>query len=154
VSHPVPYHPAPHHVTIRPVTPKLAELIILEVLGVLVFGAFAYLIVSYFVMARHVGPRSRLRHAAAMLRELFFVIITQPLIPLYYVVGRVMGPGDGTPVVFVTDPISGGSPANSHTRRWGRCTGSTIHGSSPLTTAANGSASSLIPSAPRRGRAK
>ena len=82
-------------------TPRLAELIILEFLGVLVFGACAYLLVSYFLMARHVGPRPRLHHAAAMLRELFYVIITQPLVPLYYVVGRVMAPGDGTPVIFV-----------------------------------------------------
>jgi pimeloyl-ACP methyl ester carboxylesterase len=83
------------------VTPRLAELIFLDVCGVLLLGACAYLFVSYFVMAPHVGPRPRVRHLAAMLRELFYVIITQPLVPLYYVVGRVMGPGDGIPVIFV-----------------------------------------------------
>jgi len=83
------------------VTPRLAELIFLDVCGVLLLGACAYLFVSYFVMAPHVGPRPRVRHLGAMLRELFYVIITQPLVPLYYVVGRVMGPGDGIPVIFV-----------------------------------------------------
>ena len=82
-------------------TTRLAELIILDVCGVLVLGACVYLLVSYVVMAPHVGPRPRTRHVIAMLRELFYVIITQPLVPLYYVVGRKMGPGDGLPVIFV-----------------------------------------------------
>ena len=82
-------------------TPKTFELIILDVFGVLVLGAFVYLFVSYLVMAPHVGPRPRVRHLAAMLRELFLVIITQPLVPLYYVTGRVMGSGGGIPVIFV-----------------------------------------------------
>ncbi|MFN0144488.1 MAG: alpha/beta fold hydrolase [Mycobacterium sp.] len=82
-------------------TPRLAEFIILDVCGVLVLGACVYLFVSYAVMAPHVGPRPRVHHLVAMLRELFLVIITQPLVPLYYVVGRVMGPGDGIPVIFV-----------------------------------------------------
>ena len=88
-------------VTIRPVTARLAELITLGVCGGLVLGACVYLFVSYFAMARHVEARPGLHHAAAMLRELFYVIITQPLVPLYYFKGRVMGPGDGIPVIFV-----------------------------------------------------
>ena len=36
-----------------------------------------------------------------MLRELYYVLITQPLIPLYFFIGRRMGGGDGIPVVFV-----------------------------------------------------
>jgi len=83
------------------VTPRTVELIILDVCGVLVVGALVYLFVSYIAMAPHVRPRPRIRQLAAMLRELFLVIITQPLVPLYYVAGRVMGSGDGIPVVFV-----------------------------------------------------
>ena len=79
----------------------LAELIIAGILGLVVLGACLYLVVSYIAMARHVDRRPRSHHAAAMVRELFYVIVTQPLVPLYYFVGRVMGPGDGVPVIFV-----------------------------------------------------
>ena len=73
-------------------TARLAELISLVVCGGIVFGACVYLLVSYLAMARHVEPRPGFHHAAAMLRELFYVIITQPLVPIYYFKGRVMGP--------------------------------------------------------------
>ncbi len=36
-----------------------------------------------------------------MWHELYYVLRTQPLIPLYYVIGRRLGPGDGIPVIFV-----------------------------------------------------
>jgi pimeloyl-ACP methyl ester carboxylesterase len=83
------------------VTPKIAELIIVGVVVLLVLGASAYLFGSYYVMSRHVSPRPAVRHAAAMVREFLYVIITQPLVPIYYVAGRKMGPGDGVPVVFI-----------------------------------------------------
>ena len=82
-------------------TPKLAELIAIGVVALLVLGAGVYLFGSYYVMSRHVRTRPAKSHAAAMAREFFYVIITQPLVPIYYVVGRRMGPGDGVPVIFV-----------------------------------------------------
>ena len=82
-------------------TPKLAELAIVGVVVLLVMGASVYLFGSYYVMLRHVSPRPAMRHAAAMAREFFYVIITQPLVPIYYVAGRIMGPGDGVPVIFI-----------------------------------------------------
>ena len=33
--------------------------------------------------------------------ELYYVLITQPLVPLYFFIGRKMGGGRGTPVIFV-----------------------------------------------------
>jgi len=83
------------------VTPKIAELIVIGVVALLVLGAGVYLFGSYYVMSRHVSTRPPISHAAAMVREFFYVIITQPLVPIYYVVGRRMGPGDGVPVIFV-----------------------------------------------------
>ena len=40
-------------------------------------------------------------HASAMMRELYYVMITQPLIPIYFFIGRRFGKGDGIPVIFV-----------------------------------------------------
>lgn len=82
-------------------TPKLAELIAIGVVALLVLGAGVYLFGSYYVMSRHVSSRPAFRHAAAMVREFYYVVITQPLVPIYYVVGRKMGSGDGVPVIFV-----------------------------------------------------
>ncbi len=80
---------------------RLVELLSIGIVGLLIFGACVYLFGSYFVMAPHVAPRSRLHQLAAMLREYFYVIITQPLVPLYYFIGRRLGRGDGVPVIFV-----------------------------------------------------
>jgi pimeloyl-ACP methyl ester carboxylesterase len=83
------------------VTPKLAELIMIGMVALLVMGAAVYLFGSYYVMSRHVSTRPAKRHAAAMAREFFYVLITQPLVPIYYFAGRNMGPGDGVPVIFI-----------------------------------------------------
>ena len=82
-------------------TPKLAELIILGVVALLMLGAGIYLFGSYYVMSPHVSPRPMTRRAVAMAREFFYVVITQPLVPIYYVAGRKMGSGDGVPVIFI-----------------------------------------------------
>ena len=36
-----------------------------------------------------------------MMRELYYVLITQPLIPLFFFIGRKFSDGDNVPVVFV-----------------------------------------------------
>lgn len=80
---------------------KAAELLGLVVVVVLLGAALVYLFGSFFLMAAHVDPRPGRHRREAMLRELYYVLITQPLIPLYYVIGRRMGGGDGIPVVFI-----------------------------------------------------
>lgn len=80
---------------------KVAELLALGVVGVLLGAALVYLFGSFFLMAAHVDPRPGQRHITAMMRELYYVLITQPLIPLYFFIGRRMGRGTGIPVVFV-----------------------------------------------------
>lgn len=82
-------------------TLRTAELIALGVAGVLLAAALVYLFGSFFIMAAHVERRPGQHHAKAMLRELYYVLITQPLIPLYFFFGRRMGGGDDIPVIFV-----------------------------------------------------
>jgi pimeloyl-ACP methyl ester carboxylesterase len=83
------------------VTVKAAELLALGVACILVGAALVYLFGSFFLMAAHVEPRPGQSHARAMMRELYYVLITQPLIPLYFVIGRRMGRGNGIPIVFL-----------------------------------------------------
>ncbi len=83
------------------VTLRAAELLAIGVLAVLLGAALVYLVGSFVLMARHVSPRPGQHHLAAMWRELYYVLITQPLIPLYFFIGRRLGPGDGIPVIFI-----------------------------------------------------
>lgn len=83
------------------VTVKAVELVALGVAAVLLGAALVYLFGSFFLMAAHVDRRPGQHQARAMLRELYYVLITQPLIPLFFFIGRKLGPGDGTPIVFV-----------------------------------------------------
>ena len=83
------------------VTLKDAELGALGIAAALLGGALVYLFGSFFLMTAHVERRPGQRQLAAMLHELYYVLITQPLIPLYFFIGRKMGGGDGIPVIFV-----------------------------------------------------
>lgn len=82
-------------------TTQTAELLVLAVIVILLAPALVYLFGSFYLMAAHVDSRPGKHGAAAMLRELFYVLITQPLIPFYFFIGRRMGPGDGVPVIFI-----------------------------------------------------
>lgn len=82
-------------------TLRAAELLGIGVVAVLLGAALVYLVGSFVLMARHVSPRPGQHHLAAMWRELYYVLITQPLIPLYFFIGRRLGPGDGIPVIFI-----------------------------------------------------
>ncbi|MCB1264630.1 MAG: alpha/beta fold hydrolase [Mycobacterium sp.] len=82
-------------------TLRVAEILAIGVIVVLVGAALVYLIGSFLLMARHVTPRPGQHHLAAMWHELYYVLITQPLIPIYYVIGRRLGRGDGIPVIFI-----------------------------------------------------
>lgn len=80
---------------------KAAEVLGVAVITVLVVGALVYLFGSFLLMARHVDRRPGQHQARAMLRELYYVLITQPLIPAFFFIGRRFGGGGGIPVVFV-----------------------------------------------------
>ena len=80
---------------------KVAEVLAIGVVGLLVAGALVYLFGSFFLMAAHVDRRPGQSQAKAMARELFYVLITQPLIPAFFFIGRRLGDGDGIPVIFV-----------------------------------------------------
>ncbi|MEI6251401.1 MAG: alpha/beta fold hydrolase [Mycobacteriaceae bacterium] len=82
-------------------TLKAAELCVLAIAAVLLAGALVYLVGSFFLMAAHVERRPGQRQMAAMLHELYYVLITQPLVPFYFFIGRKMGGGSGIPVIFV-----------------------------------------------------
>ena len=71
------------------------------VLVVLLIPALIYLFGSFFLMFAYVAEWPGQSHAASMLRELYYVLITQPMIPLFFFVGRRFGDGGGTPVIFV-----------------------------------------------------
>jgi len=89
---------------------RTAELIGIVIVAVLLGAALVYLFGSFFLMASHVTPRPGQSKLRAMLRELYYVLITQPLIPLYFVIGRRMGKAPithpagraaGFPVIFI-----------------------------------------------------
>lgn len=80
---------------------RAAELTGIAIVAVLLVAALVYLFGSFFLMASHVSPRPGQSKARAMLRELYYVLITQPLIPVYFLIGRRMGAGRGIPVVFI-----------------------------------------------------
>ncbi len=72
------------------------------VVALIAIGAGLYLLVSFLVMRRHTTARPLASALRSMLHEALAIAITQPLIPLYYVVGRRMGGRrEGRPVVFV-----------------------------------------------------
>ena len=65
-------------------------------------GIFIYVAVTYLLMRAHVPPRPLHAEVRAVLRETFWVVFTQPLIPIYYFRGHFMGgDGPGDPIVFV-----------------------------------------------------
>jgi triacylglycerol lipase len=76
--------------------------LIAVVMATIAFGASLYLAVSFTVMGRHAEPRAFGRSVLAILREAVAIAVTQPLIPLFYFIGRRMGgPRVGRPIVFV-----------------------------------------------------
>jgi pimeloyl-ACP methyl ester carboxylesterase len=64
-------------------------------------GIFVYVAGSYALMLAHVDRRPVSRHLLEALRETAWAALTQPLLPLFYLVGRRFSPGRGTPVVVV-----------------------------------------------------
>jgi triacylglycerol lipase len=71
------------------------------VAAALAVGILGYVGGSFLLMRAHVEPRPATRTMREALREIAWAALTQPLLPLYYFVGRRMAPGAGTPVVLV-----------------------------------------------------
>lgn len=70
--------------------------------GALGMGIVVYVLGSFVLMLAHTPARPFGVSARELMREIFFAALTQPLLPLYYFVGRRMGGAeDGTPIVLV-----------------------------------------------------
>jgi triacylglycerol lipase len=79
-----------------------ASLVLVLGVALLVVGSTIYLLVSFAVMRSHTAPRPFRRSLRAFVGEAVAIAITQPLIPIFYVIGRRMGgPRDGRPIIFV-----------------------------------------------------
>jgi predicted alpha/beta hydrolase family esterase len=71
-------------------------------LALLGLGVLSYLLGSFLLMQAHVERRPLGETAADVFQELLWIVLVQPLLPLFYFVGRRMGGRDGgVPVVFV-----------------------------------------------------
>jgi triacylglycerol lipase len=80
---------------------EIAAAVAAFAVAALATGILVYVGVSYAVMRAHVDRRTAARHAGEALREILWAALTQPLLPLFYVVGRKLAPGSGTPIVAV-----------------------------------------------------
>jgi pimeloyl-ACP methyl ester carboxylesterase len=70
--------------------------------GAFGFGVAVYVAVSFVMMRQHTEARGGLVALREAAREAFWAAVVQPLVPLFYVVGRRMGGrGGGVPVVLV-----------------------------------------------------
>lgn len=70
--------------------------------GALVVGIVVYVLGSFGLMLAHTPARPFGVSLRELAREIFFASLTQPLLPLYYFVGRRMGGAkEGTPIVLV-----------------------------------------------------
>jgi pimeloyl-ACP methyl ester carboxylesterase len=64
-------------------------------------GLLVYVAASFWRMRLHVERRPIERHVGEALRELAWAVLTQPLLPLFYLVGRRLARGTGTPIVAI-----------------------------------------------------
>jgi len=64
-------------------------------------GIFFYVAGSFALMRGHVDRRPATRQLLEALREIAWAALTQPLVPLFYLVGRRLARGHGTPIVVV-----------------------------------------------------
>jgi pimeloyl-ACP methyl ester carboxylesterase len=69
--------------------------------GVFLLICLLYVVVSFGLLWREVPPPAFGSRLRIMSRELVLAALVQPLLPLFYLVGRRMGGGAGQPVVLV-----------------------------------------------------
>jgi len=67
----------------------------------LTVGILVYVLASFALMRAHVERRPGWAHLREALREIAWAAVTQPLLPIFYFVGRRMASGTGTPVVAI-----------------------------------------------------
>ena len=70
--------------------------------GTLALGIGVYVLGSFWLMGAHAARRNFGVSTRELLREMFWAGLIQPFVPLFYLIGRRLGPHrDGVPVVFV-----------------------------------------------------
>ena len=81
--------------------PLLVAALVVAVALALAIGVGIYVGGSFLIMQRHVERRPLRATLADALREIGTALLIQPLLPLYYLIGRRMAGGSGTPIVVV-----------------------------------------------------
>lgn len=71
------------------------------VVALFAIGIGIYACGSFWLMGRHVPGRGLVATLRSLVNEIFVASITQPILPLWYVIGRRMGAGKGVPIIFV-----------------------------------------------------
>lgn len=67
----------------------------------LAVGILGYVGGSFALMRAHTEPRPFGRSVREALREILWAALTQPVLPLFYIVGRRLARGEGVPIVMV-----------------------------------------------------
>ncbi|MDB4946286.1 MAG: hypothetical protein JWP97_5820 [Labilithrix sp.] len=82
---------------------EAAEIAAVGSAAALAGGIAVYVLGSFLLAARHATARRRGQSLRELFREAWIAALTQPLLPLYYVIGRRMGRGKpgGVPIVLV-----------------------------------------------------
>ncbi len=82
---------------------EITEAIAVGTALVMLVALAVYAVGSFVLMASHVGERPVHHSLRELAREVWFVLLTQPFVPLFYFVGRRMQRGgpNGIPIVFV-----------------------------------------------------
>jgi triacylglycerol lipase len=82
---------------------QMAETVAAGIAFVLLIGIAIYVFGSFLLMGRHVGARQLGRSLRELIRELWIAGLTQPILPLFYLIGHRMqrGKAGGVPIVFV-----------------------------------------------------
>ncbi len=75
--------------------------LIVAVLAVFVIGMAVYVMGSFYLSLEHAERRPFGAVFREAVRETLWAVFTQPLLPLYYFLGRRLAGGSGTPVIFV-----------------------------------------------------
>ncbi len=101
--------------TVRPTVSAVAQALVTAaiVLAVAFFGVVLYVAATFALMRPHAQARTLAASWRALLREAFYIALTQPLLPLFYVfghrvrglwlvgIGRPNGERHPVPVIFV-----------------------------------------------------
>lgn len=90
----------PWHSDVSQALLLVADVVAVVVLA-LALGIGVYVLGSFLLMRSHVKERPYGVSLRELARETFWSGLSQPLVPLYYLVGARLGRGSGVPIVFV-----------------------------------------------------